>query len=107
MWPMSRPTGRTDAACAEFPDDESTSVPIVFTTWFSGVQRCGPPGLAGRPDGQNVVDVFLGHQHEVPMIYQRAGLDLFKPKAAYMGGFALARVTSNSLDVVLGEAGDD
>lgn len=24
-----------------------------------------------------------------------------------MGGFALARVTSNSLDVVLGEAGDD
>lgn len=53
--------------------------------------------------GWNVVAVFHGHQHEVPIIYQRDGLDLFKPKAAYMGGFALARITSNSLDVVLGE----
>lgn len=41
------------------------------------------------------------------MIYQRDGLDLFKPKAAYMGGFALARVTDDSLDVVLGQASDD
>lgn len=41
------------------------------------------------------------------MIYRRDGLDLFKPKAAYMGGFALARVTGDSMDVVLGEAAGD
>ncbi len=37
--------------------------------------------------------IFHGHQHETAMIYRREGLDLFKPKAAYMGGFALVRVT--------------
>ena len=41
------------------------------------------------------------------MIYRRDGLDLFKPKAAYMGGFALVRVTGDSLDVALGEATGD
>jgi cytolysin (calcineurin-like family phosphatase) len=41
------------------------------------------------------------------MIYQRDGLDLFKPKAAYMGGFALARITGQAMDVVLGEASGD
>jgi cytolysin (calcineurin-like family phosphatase) len=52
----------------------------------------------------NVVGIFHGHQHETPMIYSRDGLDLFKPKAAFMGGFALARVTSDRVDVVLGKA---
>ncbi|MBZ9705230.1 metallophosphoesterase [Mesorhizobium sp. ESP7-2] len=72
--------------------------------WWSDADR---QALLAALKGYNVVAVFHGHQHEVPMIYQRNGLDLFKPKAAYMGGFALARVTEDSLDVVLGEAGDD
>ena len=55
-------------------------------------------------DGYNVVGVFHGHQHETPMIYRRDGLDIFKPKAAYMGGFALVRLTDIAMDVVLGEA---
>lgn len=41
------------------------------------------------------------------MIYRRGKLDLFKPKAAYMGGFALVRVTNEAMDVVLGEAADE
>ena len=41
------------------------------------------------------------------MIYSRDGFDLFKPKAAFMGGFALARVTDGFMDVALGEANDD
>jgi cytolysin (calcineurin-like family phosphatase) len=41
------------------------------------------------------------------MIYQSDGLDLFKPKAAYMGGFAIARITNQAMDVVLAEASDD
>jgi cytolysin (calcineurin-like family phosphatase) len=32
---------------------------------------------------------------------------MFKPKAAFMGGFALARVGNGWMDVVLGEASDD
>jgi cytolysin (calcineurin-like family phosphatase) len=38
------------------------------------------------------------------MIYSRDGLDMFKPKAAYLGGFALVRLTDSAMDVVLGEA---
>ncbi|MEI9418415.1 LysR family transcriptional regulator [Mesorhizobium sp. Cs1321R2N1] len=72
--------------------------------WWSDADR---QALLAALKGYNVVAVFHGHQHEVPMIYQRDGLDLFKPKAAYMGGFALARVTDDSLDVVLGQASDD
>ncbi|TPK38225.1 metallophosphoesterase [Mesorhizobium sp. B2-5-4] len=72
--------------------------------WWSDTDR---QALLAALKGYNVVGVFHGHQHEVPMIYQRDGLDLFKPKAAYMGGFALARVTDDSLDVVLGQASDD
>ena len=54
--------------------------------------------------GYNVVGIFHGHQHETPLLYHRDGLDLVKPKAAYMGGFALARITGQAMDVVLGEA---
>jgi cytolysin (calcineurin-like family phosphatase) len=73
----------------------------------------GPPHWWGDADrqallaairGYNVVGVFHGHQHEVPMVYRRDGLDIVKPKAAFMGGFALARVTDGYMDVVLGEA---
>ncbi|RUW68836.1 metallophosphoesterase, partial [Mesorhizobium sp. M2A.F.Ca.ET.067.02.1.1] len=63
--------------------------------------------LLAAISGYNVIAIFHGHEHEVPMIYQRDGLDLVKPKAAYMGGFALARITADNMDVVLGEAAGD
>jgi cytolysin (calcineurin-like family phosphatase) len=54
--------------------------------------------------GYNVIGLFHGHQHETAMIYRGGGLDLFKPKAAFMGGFAVARVAAGFFDVVLAEA---
>ena len=38
------------------------------------------------------------------MIYRVGDLDLFKPKAAFMGGFAVVRVAATFMDVVLAEA---
>ncbi|RWD24640.1 MAG: metallophosphoesterase [Mesorhizobium sp.] len=81
-------------------DDEGTGSPH----WWGEADR---QALLSALKGYNVIAIFHGHQHEVPMIYRRDGLDLFKPKAAYMGGFALARVTGDSMDVVLGEAAGD
>ncbi len=40
------------------------------------------------------------------MIYRGDGLELIKPKAAFLGGFAVARITAGFSDVVLGEAAD-
>jgi cytolysin (calcineurin-like family phosphatase) len=77
-------------------DDIGTGTPH----WWSGEQR---ERLAGAAKGYNVIGVFHGHQHETPMIYRRDGFDLFKPKASYMGGFAVAHVTGTALDVVLAE----
>jgi cytolysin (calcineurin-like family phosphatase) len=73
----------------------------------------GPPHWWGEADrrallaaiaGYNVIGLFHGHQHETPMIYRGGGPDLIKPKAAFMGGFAVARTTAGFFDVVLGEA---
>lgn len=72
--------------------------------WWSDADR---QALLAVLKGYNVVGIFHGHQHETPMLYQRDGLDLIKPKAAYMGGFALVRITNRAMDVVLGEASDD
>ncbi|MHA6684546.1 metallophosphoesterase [Mesorhizobium sp. A556] len=72
--------------------------------WWS---RAEQDALLAALKGYNVVGIFHGHQHETPMIYKHGDLDLFKPKAAYMGGFALARITSSALDVVLGESAGD
>ena len=69
------------------------------------MERRRPAGAVGVVKGYNVIGIFHGHQHETPMIYRRDGLDLFKPKAAYMGGFALVRMTDGFMDVVLAEAG--
>lgn len=55
----------------------------------------------------NVVAIFHGHEHDTPMIYSSDGYDIAKPKAAYMGGFGLVRVTQRGLDIALGEATDD
>lgn len=81
-------------------DDDGTGAPH----WWSESDR---QALLSALKGYNVIAIFHGHQHEVPMIYQRDGLDLIKPKAAYMGGFALVRVTGDGMDVVLGEATGD
>ncbi|WP_054311064.1 metallophosphoesterase [Mesorhizobium sp. 1M-11] len=82
-------------------DDEGAGAPH----WWSAAQR---EDLLAVLTGYNIVAVFHGHQHETPMIYRRDGLDVVKPKAAYLGGFALARITNDGMDVVLGEAtGDD
>lgn len=70
--------------------------------WWSDDQR---RGLLEAIAGTNVIGVFHGHQHDTAMIYKRDGLDLFKPKAAFMGGFAVIRVTDAFMDVVLAEAG--
>jgi cytolysin (calcineurin-like family phosphatase) len=81
-------------------DDEGSGAPH----WWSEADR---EALVDTLSGYNVVGIFHGHQHETPMIYRRGKLDLFKPKAAYMGGFALVRITNEAMDVVLGEAADD
>ena len=78
-------------------DDEGDGAPH----WWTPDERAA---FLAAIAGHNVVALFHGHQHETPMIYQAGGLDLFKPKAAYLGGFALARITDDFLDVALGEA---
>lgn len=57
--------------------------------------------------GHNVIGLFHGHQHETPMVYSHGGLDVFKPVAAFMGGFGLARFTSDTFEVALGQVVDD
>mgnify|MGYP000093613723 CR=1 FL=1 len=54
--------------------------------------------------GYNVLAIVHGHQHETPMLYQAEGYDIIKPKAAFMGGFGLIRITGRTMDVVLAEA---
>lgn len=86
-----------DASAKTF-DDHGDGPPH----WWSLQQR---QALVDAIKGYTVIGLFHGHQHETAMIYSRDGLDLFKPKAAYMGGFALVRITDGFMDVVLGEAG--
>ncbi|MBX3596361.1 MAG: metallophosphoesterase [Rhizobiaceae bacterium] len=57
--------------------------------------------------GSNAIGIFHGHEHETPMIYRHGTLDIFKPKAAYLGGFAVAKYGQGTFEVVLGEAIDD
>ncbi|RWM88791.1 MAG: metallophosphoesterase [Mesorhizobium sp.] len=90
---------RWDAAKGTF-DDDGAGAPH----WWSEADR---QALLAALRDYNVIAIFHGHQHETAMIYRADGLDLFKPKAAYMGGFALARVTGDSMDVALGEAVGD
>ena len=54
-----------------------------------------------------MVAIFHGHEHESALVYRWKTIDLFKPKAAYMGGFAVARVTDRHIDVVLAEVVGD
>ncbi|MET2827497.1 metallophosphoesterase [Mesorhizobium shangrilense] len=92
-------TERWDPAKSTFDDNGAGS-----PHWWSEADR---QALLATLKGYNIIGIFHGHQHETPMVYSRDGLDLFKPKAVYMGGFALARVSGDGLDLVLGEASGD
>ncbi|TCL74992.1 metallophosphoesterase [Rhizobium sp. BK251] len=72
--------------------------------WWDDAER---DALFGIIRGYNVVGIFHGHEHDTPMAYQVNGIDIIKAKAAFMGGFVLARATDTTMDVVLGEAIDD
>lgn len=89
---------RWDGGARTF-DDQGSGAPH----WWSDADR---QALLDAIRPYNVVGIFHGHQHETPMIYRRDGLDMFKPKAAFMGGFVVARLAGGRMDVVLGEAAD-
>lgn len=72
--------------------------------WWSEADRAA---LLDVLAGYNVVGIFHGHEHQTPMIYRVAGYDIFKPTAGYLGGFAVARIGRDSMDVVLAAAADD
>lgn len=69
--------------------------------WWSEAER---QALVSTIAGYNVIGIFHGHEHQTAMIYNRGGLDLFKPKAAFLRGFAIVRVSDDFMDVVLAEA---
>jgi cytolysin (calcineurin-like family phosphatase) len=89
---------RWDPAAVTF-DDEGAGPPH----WWSEEERAT---LLDTVKPYNIAGIFHGHEHDVPMIYNRGGYDLFKPTAAFMGGLGLARVTDGFMDVALGEATD-
>lgn len=78
-------------------DDEGAGAPH----WWSGDQR---DALLAVITGYNVAGFFHGHQHETPLIYRRGGIDLFKPVATFLGGFAVVHITDGYMDVVLARA---
>ena len=76
----------------------------------------GPPHWWGADEWQaayevlrpyNVVAVLHGHEHENTLHYRWHGIDVFKPRAAYLGGFAVVRVTDRFMDVAFAEVIDD
>jgi len=69
--------------------------------WWSEAQR---QAFLDAIAGTTVIGIFHGHEHETALAYKAGGLDIFKLKAAYLGGFAVVRVTDRFMDVVLGEA---
>ncbi|MCF3643270.1 metallophosphoesterase, partial [Rhizobium sp. TRM95111] len=81
-------------------DDEGSGAPH----WWSDEDRAR---LLAAIRGYNIVGVFHGHQHETPMIYARDGLDIFKPIAGFLGGFAVARIAGTVMDVALARADGD
>jgi cytolysin (calcineurin-like family phosphatase) len=77
--------------------DEGSGAPH----WWSEEER---RALLAALSGYNLIGIFHGHEHDTPMIYRAGDIDLFKPIASFMGGFALVRVTETFMDVVLGKA---
>jgi len=70
--------------------------------WWSEAER---QAMLDTIRGYNVEGLFHGHEHDRELIYS-AGIDIFKPKAAFLGGFAVVRVTDDFMDVAIGEAQD-
>ena len=81
-------------------DDEGAGPPH----WWTPAERAR---LAAALEPYNVIAILHGHQHESALVYRVGKLDLFKPKAAYLGGFAVVRVTDAFLDVALAEVTGD
>ncbi len=69
--------------------------------WWSADER---RALLDHLQGYNVVGLFHGHEHDRVMAYRVGEIDVFKPKAAFLGGFAVVRVTGSFMDVAFGEA---
>lgn len=92
-------TERWDPAKTTF-DDTGTGTPH----WWDESER---QDLLATLSGYNVIGIFHGHEHDTPMAYKVNGIDVFKAKAAFMGGFTLVRVSNGRMDVVIGEAADD
>ncbi|WP_112944298.1 MULTISPECIES: metallophosphoesterase [unclassified Rhizobium] len=63
--------------------------------------------LLATLEGYNVIGIFHGHEHDTRMAYQAGGIDVFKARAAFMGGFSLVRIKGNVMDVAIGDASDD
>ncbi|HEY5818172.1 MAG TPA: metallophosphoesterase [Mesorhizobium sp.] len=72
--------------------------------WWSDAER---QTLLEALSGSKVIGIFHGHEHPTPMIYRVGGLDLFKPIASFLGGFALVRLSGAGLEITLGQAIDD
>lgn len=87
---------RWDPAAVTF-DDHGSGAPH----WWTEAER---RALLDTLQGYNVVGLFHGHEHDRVMIYRQAGIDLFKPRAAYLGGLAVVRVTDSFMDVAMAEA---
>jgi len=92
-------TERWDPAKSTF-DDNGTGTPH----WWDESER---QDLLASLSGYNVIGIFHGHEHDTPMAYKVNGIDIFKAKAAFMGGFTLVRVSNDRMDVAIGEAADD
>lgn len=69
--------------------------------WWSAEER---DRLTAVLDGFNVIGIFHGHQHDEALIYKAQGRDIFSAKAAFLGGFAVMRVTKSAMNVVFAEA---
>lgn len=92
-------TERWDPAKVTFDDQGSGTA-----HWWTPQEQ---QALLNAVAGANVIAIFHGHEHPTPMIYSHAGIDLVKPKAAFLGGFAVARFGGGRLEVALGEAAGD
>lgn len=92
-------TERWDPAGKTF-DDTGTG----DAHWWSNQER---QALLDAIAPYNVIGIFHGHEHPTPMIYRAGNLALFKPKASFIGGFALARLSGANFEVALCEASDD
>lgn len=69
--------------------------------WWTEEERAA---LLETIAGSNVAAIFHGHEHDTPMIYRQGNIDLIKPIASFKGGFAVARIAGNMLEVILGHA---